>query len=296
MEKYILLVAVLVLSGVIVGCTIKDNGSGDNATKNGKESIIIDYAEYPENFMIQLESDTEYLLVDGDTQTKMSATMKAKNVKKQVLVWGDASTSLEFPVNYGYSEPVLIHYNNTDYIWIGKKNNEGELYNQYVYYKNEQGEIKSGNSEIKITISDNVLDPADFVLIGYIDCFGHVLKDVHYTINEEGKPVEIENEDSFDYVASSYTQQWFELDEDINTWVYKDENATEYTIETLPQGTKFRRFRVPKNEEYSYSEALLEDGRVMRVVEEYWFSEPEDYQAIMDYDGEQFAYHEVAGE
>lgn len=53
------------------------------------------------------------------------------------------------------------------------------------------------------------------------------------------------------------------------------------------------RLRVPKNEEYSYVEGLLEDGRVFRVVEEYWFSEPTAYQAMMDKDGNQFDYCSV---
>lgn len=40
-------------------------------------------------------------------------------------------------------------------------------------------------------------------------------------------------------------------------------------------------------------EGLLEDGRVFRVVEEYWFSEPTAYQAMMDKDGNQFDYCSV---
>lgn len=94
-------------------------------------------------------------------------------------------------------------------------------------------------------------------------------------------------------IRSPYSDEVLCLDNDINTWVYADENAKNSSVQKVPAGTTFRRLRVPKKAEYQYVDGILEDGRVMRVVEEYWFSEPTAYQAMMDKDANQFDYHVV---
>ena len=100
----------------------------------------------------------------------------------------------------------------------------------------------------------------------------------------------VEIDDKFYYINAPYSEQVLCLDNDINTWVYPNKDATESSVEIIPAGTTFRRFRIPKNAEYNFVEGILEDGRVFRVVEEYWFSEPTAYQAMMDKDKKQFNY------
>lgn len=70
-------------------------------------------------------------------------------------------------------------------------------------------------------------------------------------------------------------------------------DASKSSVTKLPAGTTFRRLRIPQNAEYQYVEGILDDGRVMRVIEEYWFSEPTAYQAMLDKDANQFGYSVV---
>ena len=86
----------------------------------------------------------------------------------------------------------------------------------------------------------------------------------------------------------------FVMNKNVNCFGYVT-SKVHYEINELdkPAGTTFHRLRIPQNAEYSYVEAILEDGRVMRVVEEYWFSEPKAYQATLDKDANQFDYSTV---
>lgn len=286
MKKIIKGVFAMGIISMLFGCA----GIAPGSTNVSKEPITIDYAEYPDNFMIKLNADQEYILKNGDASVDFSATTHALTKSGKILKYGDLKADLANAVYYRKTEPVLIHYNDKDYIWICEDN--GSMISGVSYfYLTQYNSFGSDNGSINLKFEDGeVLDPSDFTMNKSINCFGYVTAAVHYTINEQGKPAEIETDDEFYYIDSPYSEEVLCLDEDINTWIYADADADESTVEAVPAGTTFRRLRVPKNAEYSYVEGILDDGRIMRVVEEYWFSEPTAYQAMMDKDAKQFTY------
>lgn len=263
--------------GVMAGC-------------GSKETVTLDYANYPENFMIMLKPDTNYVLKNGAEESTFCATTHAVLKSNQILTYNDKTLDLSSAVYYRKTEPVLVHMDGKDYFWICEQTKEGRLIAATFIYSNMLGYLASDNGMLNMTMGDAVLDPKDFMMEANINCFGNVTCCAHYFVNENAKPERIDSGDLYDYVSDYFVSEKLVLDEDINTWVYESKDATESTIEVVPAGTVFTRLRVPNNAEYSYVEALLEDGRVMRVVEEYWFSEPSAYQAMMDYDKKQFTY------
>lgn len=256
-------------------------------------TVTIDYADYPENFMIRLEPDQKYVLKNGDITTDFSAMTHAWPKSRQKLTFGTLTRDLSRDVYYRQTEPILIHYNEKDYIWICEEISDNTFVNASFLYQTQYNSLGSDNGSINLVLDSDITDPSDFVMNKYINCFGDAFTSAHYLVNEKGKPEEIPSGDEFYYVDEPYTEEVLQLDEDINTWVFADESATDSTVEVLPAGTTFRRFRVPKNEEYSYVEGIMDDGRIIRVVEEYWFSEPTAYQAMMDKDAKQFSYSSV---
>ncbi len=259
---------------------------------NSNSPITIDYSEYPNDFMIRLHADQEYILKNGDDSINFSAYTHAPFKKNQILTYGNLTSDLSHTVYYRKTEPVLIHRNDKDYIWICEEKN-GVFTGASFYYLTKYNSFGNDNGMVNLAIRDSVLDPNDFVMAKSINCFGSAQSEAHYFINELGKPEEIFDDEEFYCIRSPYSDEVLCLDNDINTWVYADENAKNSSVQKVPAGTTFRRLRVPKKAEYQYVDGILEDGRVMRVVEEYWFSEPTAYQAMMDKDANQFDYHVV---
>ncbi len=292
---------------VLIGCG-DGSGNGTNGNTSGETevktspmthreksngTIIIDYAEYPENFMIQLLAGQEYSLKNGDTTTAFCANTKGLFKSSQTMTFGKFEADLSSCVYYRQKEPVLIHYNGNDYIWICEESKSGELIAASVYYVTPYDSLGSDTGIINVKIGDTILDPNKFAMSKSVKCFGSSMAKVCYKIDEKGKPEEIQTDDEYYYIEHPYIDEKLCLKNDIHTWVYADADSKKSSVETIPAGTTFYRLRVPKNEEYSYVEGLLEDGRVFRVVEEYWFSEPTAYQAMMDKDGNQFDYCSV---
>lgn len=256
--------------------------------------LLIDYADYPENFMIRLASDTEYILKDGENEVPFSAMTHALMKSGQIMTWGDLTADLSSAVYYRKTEPVLIHLDGIDYIWICEESTPGRLSSVSYYAKNQYGSFNQDNGSVSLGLLNEVLDPSCFAMDRVIDCFGTCCANINYTIEGSyGKPVEIETNDEFYMVSPEYTGYKFYLEDDIKAWVFSDTEAEKPKVTTIPSGTEFRRLRVPINAEYDYVDALLDDGRVMRVIEEYWFSEPTAYQAMLDVDGKQFRYNLV---
>ena len=169
----------------------------------------------------------------------------------------------------------------------------GESISASFFYPTEYNSFGSDNGNVNLAIGDEILDPADFIMTKSVNCFGSSTSTVHYYVNDQGKPEELSTDDEYYYIDEPYTEEVLSLDDDIKAWVYKDMDASKSSVTKLPAGTTFRRLRIPQNAEYQYVEGILDDGRVMRVIEEYWFSEPTAYQAMLDKDANQFGYSVV---
>ena len=282
MKKLILGVLIMGVISMLSGCK-----------NNPVNEITIDYANYPENFMIQLRANQKYVLKNGDTLTDFCANTSGLIKSSQKMIFGELEADLSSDVYYRQTEPVLIHCNDKDYIWICEESEYGDILSASFYYVTEYNSLSHDNGIVNTKIGDEILNPDDFLMDKSIDCFGAVTTKVHYRIDEKGKPEEIQTDDEYYYIDPPYTQDELCLDDDIHTWVYSNEDSKTSSVENIPAGTTFHRFRVPRNEQYSYVEGLLDDGRVFRVIEEYWFSEPSAYQAMMDKDSNQFSYHFV---
>lgn len=309
MKKFLTGVIAMGIISILTGCTrtapinpqesVKSTKESAEVTKSvshrtkSKDPVTIDYADYPENFMIQLIADQEYVLKNNDSSVNFSATTHALLKSNQILKYADLTSDLSRTVYYRKTEPVLIHYNNKDYIWICEESKDGQLISASFFYPTEYNSFGSDNGNVNLAIGDEILDPADFIMTKSVNCFGSSTSTVHYYVNDQGKPEELSTDDEYYYIDEPYTEEVLSLDDDIKAWVYKDMDASKSSVTKLPAGTTFRRLRIPQNAEYQYVEGILDDGRVMRVIEEYWFSEPTAYQAMLDKDANQFGYSVV---
>ena len=252
--------------------------------------ITVDYSEYPENFMIKLLEGQRYLFKYGDSITEFIAKTKGPNKNFGKLTYGDYEVNLDSCVYYNKTEPILIHFNGKDYIWICEEGSDGNLISASFYGFLPNNSVVSDNGIIHINIGDKILDPSDFTMLKSVDCFGAANTKIHYRINETGKPEEIQTQEEFYYIETPDSKELLRLENDIHTWVFDDANSDIPAIETLSAGTLFYRLRIPKNEESGYTDGILEDNRVFRVIEEYKFSEPVSYQVMKDMDGKKFSY------
>ena len=280
----------LIIGVLIVGIISMLMGCNNEQIKSDNEKITIDYADYPEDFMIQLKPGQKYTLKNGDTSKEFCADTKGASERSMKMKYGDIEADLSSDVYYQKTEPVLIHCNDKDYIWICEESEYGDILSASFYYVTEYNSLSRDNGIVNTKIGDEVLDPNDFVMSKVIDCFGFAATKVPCRINEQGKPEEIQTDDEYYIINAPYTEDKMRLEDDIHTWVYADADSKSSSVEIIPAGTFFYRLRVPKNEEYGYVEGILEDGRVFRVVEEYKFSEPSSYQVMRDKEGKQFDY------
>ena len=77
---------------------------------------------------------------------------------------------------------------------------------------------------------------------------------------------------------------------DAQVLIFANADAAEGKEETLPSGSVFTRLRTSK---WLYTDLLLEDGRVFRVEERYFFSEPRAIMDVRDLAGKQFEYRKM---
>ena len=252
--------------------------------------ITIDYAAYPQHFMMRLISDRKYLLKNDDTSSVFFANTKNPINDRYIMHFGNFDVDISSDVYYRKTIPVLIRYNNKNYIWICEESADGKLIAASFYYITQYDSVGSDTGSVNFTISDEILNPADFVMLNNVNCFGPALAKAHYKINEVGKPEEISNDEKNYYIEAPFSEELLTLKNDIRTGIYANSSSKIAFVKKLPAGTKFCRFRVPKNSKYNFAEGILEDGRVFRVIEEYWFSEPEAYHAMLDKTGKRFEY------
>ena len=284
------------LTGCGQGGTIQEAPKNEEKVVTAKavENGVIDYADYPENFMIQLQPDTDYILKNGEEEIKFSVNTHALLKSRQVMVYGEKEYDISSAVYYRKSEPVLLRYNGKTFIWICEMSKDGNLSSTTFFAENDYGSFNQDNGNVNLKIGDQILDPARFAMNSNISCFGDAQSADYYTITENyGKPEKLDEGEEYYYVIPPYSEERLRLEDDINAWVYSDTKTQKAKVLKLPAGTEFKRYRVPIGERYSFVDGILDDGRVFRVVEEYWFSEPEAYQAMMDADKEQFSYSVV---
>ena len=258
-----------------------------------EDPITIDYADYPDDFMIRLLAGQKYILQNKDTAIEFCANSKSKAESDQVLEYGESSADISSAVYYGATEPVLIHYKDNDYVWICEQHQNNNMLHAYVYYVVQNEIHGSDNCGIDIYFDGNILDPNDFVMGETMECFGMVSSEIHYRVGETGVPERIETDDEYYSIEESYTKELLRLDNDIHTWVYEDADAKEYTVTDILAGTTFYRLRIPKDDEFVYAEGILEDGRVFRVIQEEKFDEPSSYMVMRDMDDHKFEYSVV---
>ncbi len=254
--------------------------------------LMINYADYPDNFMLRLEAGQKYILKNGESLRDFCAESTVAEKSNRILQYGEYVIDISGAVHYGYTEPVLIHYNDKDYVWICNHNNNN-LPGAYVYRVTDNGLSGGDNCIINISGFDRVLDPNDYEAACVKECFGIALSRVRYRVGETGKPEEIETCDRFYGIEEHYRKQLFRLDTDIHTWVYANAEAEACTEADIPAGTGFHRFRIPRASEHGYVDGILEDGRVFRVIEVKRFSEPNSYYEMRDMNNHKFTYSVV---
>lgn len=161
MKKIMLGVIIMGIISMLTGC-----GSVN------RTPITIDYAEYPENFMIQLQPNQKYILKNGNSNIDFSAVTKSLFKKSRILTYGELTHDISHNVYYRKTEPVLIHYNNKDYIWICEEEENGILTGAAFYYLSEYNSLNGDNGTVNLTIGSEILDPDDFIMNKSCDCFG----------------------------------------------------------------------------------------------------------------------------
>ena len=304
MKRLIIGVISMGIISMLTGCSKPPTGGTDaskpiseestSESQISKDPITIDYAEYPEDFMIKLVAGQKYVLKNGETLIDFCANSISTEKSEQILEYGECKADISGAVYYGETVPVLIHYNDKDYVWICEQSENNDLLSASVYYVTQNNSMGNDSCILNIKMGDDILDPNDFTITNMANCFGTVMYESHYRVGNTGKPEEIETDDKYYGIEESYMKEQLRLDNDIHTWVYANADTQGHSVQDIPAGTTFYRLRIPKDEEYCFSEGILEDGRVFRIIEEEKFSEPSSYWVTVDMDGHKFGYSVVS--
>ena len=265
-----------------------------------KDSIIIDCAKNFEDFMMKIENNTYYCFINGDEQTQLLVNADAENKKDRYLQWGAKTRDISGVVEYAAREAYFIHLGDVNGLWLVANDPDRDVLKITTYRLHDNGNIDSDNINYGMKYAEGeLIDPSKLKLIREIKCIDTVTATAEYHLTNAVKPELNDDGGLYYYVDKEYCEEEFVLQAgaDIKAWIVPEKEGAidkcmgEYPIETIPACTKFRRYRIPRKASRSYVDLRLEDGRIMRVVEEYRFIDSDSYQEMLDAEGQPFEYY-----
>lgn len=259
------------------GTLISDTNTGITINESVYKDMIIDERELHDNYMMKISSGTKYTVV-GDHPDYI---LKAK------IDSNEKTVDIDFRGQNYLAERILRP--EEQILYFAKAEGKyclfmHELSGSTACFDMSNESFISLKNYVSFVFDEEPDDPMNIKCQMSVPIFGYVPAKVNCYVNDECIITQKDNEDGYYYPTQKYADEELIMNTAARVQVFADENATEFEEATIPAGTKLKRFRaIPYSEKVT--DFILEDGRVMRLKEEYWFSEPTSIRAMLDLDG-----------
>ena len=249
--------------------------------------IVFDYASQPEEFVVKLKPNQKYTIVRGKDSFPFSLTLKNDMLLDNGtshLIWNKIDRKARM-LRAGERVPYLIRADGKDFLYI-YGNKAGDL--NFIELSDTNSVRGADNAQLHFF--EEPRDPKNLPVRIGINVLGPAAAELRYHVGKLGKPTPNENPEGYRYCIAENRKEKLVTTKDARVLIFTNADATEGKEETLPSGSVFTRLRTSKR---LYTDLLLEDGRVFRVEERYFFSEPRAIMDVRDLAGKQFEYRKL---
>ena len=249
--------------------------------------IVFDYASQPEEFVVKLKPNQKYTIVRGKDSFPFSLTLKNDMLLDNGtshLIWNKIDREARM-LRAGERVPYLIHADGKDFLYI-----YGDKAGDLNFIELSDTNSVRGADNAQLHFFEEPKDPKNLPVRIGINVLGPAAAELRYHVGKLGKPTPNENPDGYRYCIAENRKEKLVATKDARVLIFANADAAEGKEETLPSGSVFTRLRTSK---WLYTDLLLEDGRVFRVEERYFFSEPRAIMDVRDLAGKQFEYRKL---
>ena len=248
---------------------------------------VFDYASQPEEFVVKLKANQKYTIVRGKDRFPFSLTLKNDLVfdnGTSHLIWNKIDREARM-LRAKERVPYLIHANGKDYLYIYG----GRVGDLNFIELSDTNSVK-GADNAQLHFFEEPKDPKNLPVRIGINVLGPAAAELRYHVGKLGKPTPNEDPEGYRYCTAAYRKEKLVTTKDAQVLIFANADAAEGKEETLPSGSVFTRLRTSQ---HLYTDLQLEDGRVFRVKERYFFSEPRAIMDVRDLADKQFEYRKM---
>ncbi len=249
--------------------------------------VVFDYASQPEEFVVKLKANQKYTIVKGRDRFPFSLTLKTDLVfdnGTSHLIWNKIDREARM-LRAKERVPYLIHTNGKDYLYI-----YGDRVGDLNFIELSDTNSVKGVDNTQLHFYDEPKDPKNLPVRIGISVLGPAAAELRYHVGKLGKPTPNEDPEGYRYCSAADRKEKLVTTKDARVLIFVNADATEGKEETLPSGSVFTRLRTSR---HLYTDLLLEDGRVFRVMERYLFSEPHSIMEVTDFANKPFEYRRL---
>ncbi|MBQ6744497.1 MAG: hypothetical protein IJR05_07130 [Acidaminococcaceae bacterium] len=249
--------------------------------------IVFDYASQPEEFVVKLKPNQKYTIVRGKDSFPFSLTLKNDMLLDNGtshLIWNKIDREARM-LRAGERVPYLIHADGKDFLYI-----YGDKAGDLNFIELSDTNSVRGADNAQLHFFEEPKDPKNLPVRIGINVLGPAAAELRYHVGKLGKPTPNEDPGGYRYCTTADRQEKLVTTKDAQVLIFANADAAEGKEETVPSGSVFTRLRTSK---WLYTDLLLEDGRVFRVEERYFFSEPRAIMDVRDLAGKQFEYRKL---
>lgn len=249
--------------------------------------VVFDYASQPEEFVVKLKPNQKYTIVKGKDRFPFSLTLKNDLVfdnGTSHLIWNKIDREARM-LRAKERVPYLIHTDGKDFLYI-----YGDRVGDLNFIELSDTNSVRGADNAQLHFFEEPKDPKKLPVRIGINVLGPAAAELRYHVGKLGKPTPNEDPEGYRYCTAADRKEKLVTTKDVRVLVFANADAAEGKEETLPSGSVFTRLRTSKQ---LYTDLLLEDGRVFRVMERYLFSEPRSIMEVTDFANEPFEYRSL---
>lgn len=260
---------------------------------------IIDSADYADAFMIKIESDKLYQIVNGEEKTYLKINTDELLREEQFIQWGNKTKDISAVLNKANRDIFFIHFGDVDALWMVANNIDYSVAPVSVVKLFANGNITVDNIVTGLIYNEGeILNPQHLMLRKSIECFGTVVATSEYHLNNLAKPELTDSGDLYYYVDDEYVDDEITLGigRPLRAWVVPvmeqdiDASVCDENVYEIPAGTKCNRLRIPRRASHTYVDASLDDGRIIRFMEGKNTGGDSDRKRLVDAAGDIVAY------
>ena len=251
--------------------------------------IVFDYASQPEEFVVKLKPNQKYTIVRGKDSFPFSLTLKNDMLLDNGtshLIWNKIDREARM-LRAGERVPYLIHADGKDFLYI-----YGDKAGDLNFIELSDTNSVRGADNAQLHFFEEPKDPKNLPVRIGINVLGPAAAELRYHVGKLGKPTPNEDPEGYRYCTSADRKEKLVTTKDTRVLIFANADAAEGKEETLPSGSVFTRLRTSQ---HLYTDLLLEDGRVFRVKERYYFSEPRAVMNVVDFADQPFEYKKADG-